>query len=189
MMNDIPELNDIFYVLLDLIDSKKNLDRFNLYDELKLEFPNITEETLIPNVDFCLAKLIEAELIKKVGEYHQITGKGKKILLSDSNELGLDEINFYAAHDENFYGLPPKGLKPKTFANKILNNYVKEYAAYAMVFFCIGLLIRYFSKSLDKGIDATIGATIEKATGANEAELFEKELDKSFDKVIKEPLR
>lgn len=186
MMNDIPELSDIFYTILDLLDSKKNLDRFDLYKELKLEFPEITEETLIPNIDFCLAKLIEAELIQKVGEYHRITGKGKKILLSDSNELGLDEINFYAAHVENFYGLPPKGLKLKTYVKKSYNNYIREFALYAAVFLCIGLLYRYFSRSFDKGLDATIGATIERATGVNEAtEGVEKKLDQNLKEMLK----
>jgi hypothetical protein len=190
MMNNIPELSDIFYTTLDLLDSKKNLSKMALYHELKLEFSNVTEETLLPNLDFCIEKLMEAELIQLVGEYYRITGKGKKVLLSDTNELGLEELKFYASHGENFYGLPPGGLKLKTYFKKTFNNRLREYAIYAAVFFGVGLLYRFLSKGLDNSIDATIGATIEKAAGSKEIESeIEKELNKNLEKVIKEPLR
>jgi hypothetical protein len=190
MMNDIPELSQILYTILDLLDSKKNLTKISLYRELQLEFSHITEETLIPNLDFCVQSLMEAELIQLVGEYYRVTGKGKKVLLSDTNELGLEELKFYAAHGENFYGLPPGGLKLKTYIKKTFNNRAREYALYAAVFFCIGLIYRFLSTGLDNSIEATIGATIDRAAGAKDmTDGLEKELDKNLNKVIKEPLR
>lgn len=167
--------------ILDLISEQRSFTEKQLMEELKKIYSHVTEDTLVPNLVFCLHKLEDAELIEKISNFYRITPKGKKILLSDTNELGLKEVNFYAAHGADYFGLPPGGLKLKNALSKGGNNSLQRYAKILAAVLMVLIAFIMAGKYFDKGTDVILNETTNKFMGEGS-----KEMDKSLDQLQKD---
>ncbi|MFZ4714614.1 MAG: hypothetical protein ACOYL6_12910 [Bacteriovoracaceae bacterium] len=184
MAYQAPDVDDLFLPLMDILDQKKTLSKISLIKEMQIEFSQVTPETLNPNIEFCINRLIEAEMIEEIQGFIRLSPKGKKVLLSNSNELGLKEIAFYGAHDTNFFGQPPGGLKLKNYLKRKSDTNLHKLAVYTAIGIAGAIILYFVAKIQDKGSETIWNETFKPLDNQLDQALDEatKEVEKDFKK-------